>query len=104
MTAPTPQEIARRLTKAQRKALMWLGRPHHRGTWLPMCAAPDAVTHIQLVGTDDLGQRRIKVARDDWDALRGLIRASSRRGQLFDLSPLGLLVRAELERMEAPHE
>lgn len=79
---------------------MWLERPHHRGTWLPMCAAPDAVTHIQLVGTDGLGQRRIKVERGDWGALRGLIRASSRKGRLFDLSALGLAVRAALLAME----
>jgi hypothetical protein len=97
---PTPAEIAARLSPAQKRALRWLEGPHHRAMWLPGYAGPSEVTHFLLAGKD----RRIKVKLDDWDALKGLVKSIGARDRMYGLTPLGLAVRAELERMEARDE
>lgn len=94
MSAPTPAEIAAKLTKAQRRALLWLEGPHHRAMWLPAHAKPEDVTHFHLAGKG----RRIKVTRNDWDAIRDFTKSICDRDRMYGLTPLGLLVRAELEK------
>ena len=91
MTAPTstPQEIARRLSPAQRKAL--------KGWYVLNFNDPSASAEalgVKVPTMDALNFARLCVPTG-----RGHLTAP--RQAMWCLTPLGLLVRAELERMEA---
>jgi hypothetical protein len=92
----SPAEIAARLSPAQKKALMWFAEQNHQGSWLPADAAPAFRTHLVVRGY----RRTKKITLNDWKAIQELLEPAQREGWLFQLSPLGLAVRAEIERME----
>ena len=81
---PTPAEVARRLSPAQRRALMWLSKNGKSRVAYPECRAPKVNTMRAIV--------RIELCLSLpflWD------------GHHWEATTLGLAVRAELERMEA---
>lgn len=103
MTAPTPAEIAAKLSPAQKKALEWLHTmPHTKAGWTvqgkPVTREPfEQWSHMRISGKEGA----ILVATDDLNAMTDLTKPSLQKDRVWELSELGLLVRAELEKEAA---
>ncbi len=91
MTAPTPDPaaIARRLSPAQRKVLLWCWPYTDTARLFPQAMTPSCRAMAPLASGPCAGLLwPVGTSGEPW----------------YRITREGLLVRAELERMEAPHD